>query len=103
MKTRCILQRLVWAIAVLLAASAAQQAAVAGEAIKLSSTFKRLKAPETGRAVVQLTWGKSSTYPLYFFIPTITRDNKYLVYHKAEDGEVQLYRLKPPDRRISRS
>ncbi len=59
----------------------------------LSPSYKRFKAPETGRTVVQLTDGKGWTYPLYFFIPTITSDNKYLIYHKAEDGQVQLHRL----------
>lgn len=93
MTTRSILRLFPWAIAAWFGAFLAIQPAAAAEAIKLSNTFKRLKAPETGRAVVQLTWGKSSTYPLYFFIPTITRDNKYLIYHKAEDGELQLHRL----------
>ncbi len=61
--------------------------------IELSNTYKRLKAPETGRLAVQLTDGEGFTYPLYFFIPSITRDGKYLIYHRAAHGEVQLYRL----------
>ncbi len=59
----------------------------------LSDSFRRLRAPETGRLAVQLTSGQGDTYPLYFFIPTITRDNKYLVYHRAAGGQVQLVRL----------
>ncbi|MFV1968788.1 MAG: TolB family protein, partial [Pirellulaceae bacterium] len=56
-------------------------------------TFERLKAPETGRHVIQLTSGDGFTYPLYFYVPSITHDGKYLVYHRAAHGEVQLFRL----------
>ncbi len=59
----------------------------------LSDTFRRLKAPETGRRAVQLTSGKAFCYPLYFYIPSITKDAKYLIHHRAEGGEVQLHRL----------
>ena len=52
--------------------------------IKISHHFQRLKAPETGRLVVQLTSGDAQCYPLYYFVPTITRDGRFLVYHKAE-------------------
>jgi len=62
-------------------------------AIKLSDKFKSLKAPGTGRRAVQLTSGKATCYPLYYFIPSMTRDLNYLVYHRAEAGEVQLHRL----------
>ncbi len=61
--------------------------------IPLATTFKRLQAPETGRLAVQLTGGEGFTYPLYFFIPSITREGKYLIYHRAARGEVQLHRL----------
>ncbi len=64
--------------------------------VRLSDTFRRSKAPETGRAVVQLTDGPGFTYPLYFYIPTITGDGKYLIYHRAAAGEVQLHRLDLP-------
>lgn len=59
----------------------------------VADSFKRLKAPETGRPAVQLTSGNAFCYPLYYFIPTITQDARYLVYHRAEDDEVQLFRL----------
>lgn len=59
----------------------------------LSRTFPRSKTPDTGRLVVQLTGGEGFTYPLYFFIPGITRDRKHLVYHRAANREVQLHRL----------
>jgi len=61
--------------------------------IKLSGKFKRLKAPGTNRPAVQLTSGKATCYPLYYFIPSLTRDLKYLVHHRAGSGEVQLHRL----------
>ncbi len=61
--------------------------------LTLAGSFPRLKAPQTGRLVVQLTQGDGFTYPLYFFIPTITKDGKYLIYHRAAYGQVQLCRL----------
>ncbi|MFW6007017.1 MAG: oligogalacturonate lyase family protein [Halanaerobiales bacterium] len=61
--------------------------------INLSDTFKKFKTAETEREVVQLTEGEAFCYPLYYFIPSITKDEKYLIYHRAEKGEVQLYRL----------
>lgn len=62
-------------------------------AMPISDTFKRLNAPGTGRAAVQLTTGKAFCYPLYYFIPSLTADGKYLIHHRAEAGQVQLYRL----------
>ena len=61
--------------------------------VKLSETFRRLSVPETGRQAIQLTEGKATCYPLYYFIPSMTYDGRYLVYHRAGDGEVQLYCL----------
>lgn len=61
--------------------------------LTLSPGFKRLKAPETGRPAVQLTSGAAQCYPLYYFSPTITKDGRYLVYHKAAAGQLQLHRL----------
>lgn len=61
--------------------------------MKLADSFRRLKAPETGRSVVQLTSGEGHAYPLYFYIPSITHDQRYLVFHRAASGQVQLHRL----------
>lgn len=61
--------------------------------IRLCPAFRELAAPGTGRRVVQLTEGTAFAYPLYFFIPSFTRDNRYLVYHRAEGGQLQLHRL----------
>ncbi len=61
--------------------------------IKLSQSFQRLAAPGTGRRAIQLTSGKGFCYPMYYFIPSLSKDDRYLVYHRAEGGEVQLHRL----------
>ena len=47
----------------------------------------------TGRAVRRYTDGRSNSYPLYYFTPSITADGRYLVFHSERSGEVQLYRL----------
>lgn len=64
----------------------------AGE-LPLSDRFKRIEAPGTGRLAVQLTTGEGFKYPLYYFIPGITRDLRHLIYHSTENGTIQLYRL----------
>jgi hypothetical protein len=56
-------------------------------------SFERKQAPETGRAVIQLTHGRGTCYPLYYFIPSMSSDGRYLVYHQVLAGEVQLYVL----------
>ena len=61
--------------------------------IALSERFPRRQAPETGRRVVQLTSGPAQCYPLYYYVPSITSDGRYLIYHRAADGQLQLYRL----------
>lgn len=62
-------------------------------AMTISNRFKRLKAPETRRLAVQLTAGNAQCYPLYYYVPSITADNRYLVYHKSAAGDLQLHRL----------
>jgi hypothetical protein len=59
----------------------------------ISPGFKRRKAPETGRLAVQLTWSDFQCYPLDYYVPSITADNRYLVYHKSASGQLQLHRL----------
>lgn len=61
--------------------------------ITLADTFKRVAAPGTGRKAVQLTTGKGHKYPLYYFIPSLTKDLRYLIYHSTESGTIQIYRL----------
>ena len=60
--------------------------------IELSGRFPR-RTLENGRKVVQLTQGDGFCYPLYYYIPSFSRDLKYLVYHRAEANQVQLHRL----------
>lgn len=67
--------------------------ASAAEQLILSGKFPRVKAPGTGRLAVQLTQGGEACYPLYYFIPSITSDGHYLVYHRYEKKTVQLWRL----------
>lgn len=57
------------------------------------SGFNRSFAPETGRSTIQLTHGDATCYPLYYFIPSLTDDGRYLVYHRAEKGQVQIHAL----------
>jgi len=59
----------------------------------ISALFPRLTDLLTQRRVIQLTSGPGFCYPLYYFIPSISRDGRYLVFHRAHAGEVQLYRL----------
>jgi Tol biopolymer transport system component len=57
------------------------------------SGFANDVAPETGRKTIQLTKGDATCYPLYYFIPTFSDDGRYLVYHRAEKGDVQIHAL----------
>ena len=58
-----------------------------------SSTAHTFTDPETGRTIRQLTSEPANSYPLYYFIPSITSDNQYLILHSERTGWVQLYRL----------
>lgn len=49
--------------------------------------------PGSGRTVTRLTDGSSNSYALYYFVPSVTPDGRYLVFHSERSGEVQLYRL----------
>jgi hypothetical protein len=59
----------------------------------ISARFKEFTDPVTHRRVIQLTSGPGFCYPLYYFIPSISREGRFLIYHRAHAGEVQLYRL----------
>lgn len=61
--------------------------------MQISSQFRQFADPVTQRCVIQLTQGPEFCYPLYYFIPSISQDNRYLIFHRAYNGEVQLYRL----------
>jgi len=60
---------------------------------RLSSCFRHLKAPETGRAAIQLTAGDAFCYPLYYFIPSFTPEEDRMVFHSERSGSVQLYSM----------
>jgi len=47
----------------------------------------------TGRRMRQFTSATANSYPLYYFVPSITADGKYMVFHSERTGWVQLYRL----------
>ena len=49
--------------------------------------------PDTGRKLTRLTDGRSNSYALYYFVPSVTPDGRFLVFHSERSGEVQLYRL----------
>ena len=43
--------------------------------------------------MTRLTDGRSNSYALYYFVPSVTPDGRFLVFHSERSGEVQLYRL----------
>lgn len=45
------------------------------------------------RPVTWHTRGRFNSYPLYYFVPSHTRNGRYLVHHCEEGGHVQLWRL----------
>ena len=61
--------------------------------MELYKGFKTETDPETGRKLIRLTEWNAFCYPLYYFIPSITDDERFLVYHKCDDKGVQLWVL----------
>lgn len=59
--------------------------------MELWGGFKKEIDAETGRELIRITDGNVFCYPMYFFIPSVTNDQKYIVYHRADDKEVQIY------------
>jgi hypothetical protein len=55
--------------------------------------WREERDPDTGRKVVRLTDGRSNSYALYYFVPSVTPDGRFLVFHSERGCEVQLYRL----------
>jgi Tol biopolymer transport system component len=49
--------------------------------------------PQTGRTLRQFTSAVANSYPLYYFIDTITADGRTLIFHSERTGWVQLYKL----------
>lgn len=53
--------------------------------------FKTEIDNETGRGLIRITYGDAFCYPMYYFIPSITDDCKYMVYHRMDEKELQIY------------
>lgn len=53
--------------------------------------FKTEIDGETGRKLIRITDGYAFCYPLYYFIPSITDDERYIVYHRMEQDNLQIY------------
>jgi hypothetical protein len=47
----------------------------------------------TGRTVRRYTSAAAHSYPLYYFVPSITADGRFLILHSERSGSVQLHRL----------
>ena len=60
---------------------------------RLPAEWRTTKDPEIGRTLRQLTVARANSYPLYYFIPSVTDDSRYLILHSERTGWVQLYRL----------
>jgi hypothetical protein len=63
------------------------------QTLQLSPTFREFLAPQSGRRIIQLTKGDAFNYPLYYYIPSFTRDGRYLIHHRADAQGVQIWRL----------
>ncbi len=59
----------------------------------LPPEWKTTTDPQTGRTLRQLTSAAANSYPLYYFIDTITPDGKTLIFHSERSGWVQLYKM----------
>lgn len=65
----------------------------AAAASSLPGEIRKFTDPETGREVKQFTSAQANSYPLYYFVPSITADQRYCIIHSERSGWVQLYRL----------
>ncbi|MDA0334070.1 MAG: hypothetical protein O2782_02780 [bacterium] len=46
-----------------------------------------------GRRLRQLTAARAHSYPLYYFIPSVSADGRWMVFHSERTGAVQLFRM----------
>ncbi len=58
-----------------------------------AAEWREERDPQTGRKVMRLTDGQSNSYALYYFVPSVTPDGRFLVFHSERSGKVQLCRL----------
>jgi hypothetical protein len=49
--------------------------------------------PQAQPSTSVLTAGPAAHYPLYYYVPSITHDGRWMVVHRELDGDVQLARL----------
>lgn len=60
---------------------------------RFPSELKTTTDAQTGRTLRQFTSAAANSYPLYYFIDTITPDGDTLIFHSERTGWVQLYKL----------
>lgn len=59
----------------------------------LPSELTEHRDVETGRRVRRFTAGPEHSYPLYYFVPSVTADGRFMVIHRVRNGRVNLWRL----------
>lgn len=59
----------------------------------LAPEWRTYADPQTGRRIRQYTAAPANSYPLYYYVPSITDDGGVLVFHSERTGWVQLYRM----------
>lgn len=60
---------------------------------RFPSELKTITDAQTGRTLRQFTSAAANSYPLYYFVDTITPDGGTLIFHSERTGWVQLYKL----------
>jgi len=61
--------------------------------MELWGGFKKEIDKETGRELTRITDGAAFCYPMYYFIPSITNDGRFMVYHRMDSKELQIYSI----------
>ena len=70
--------------------------------MELWNGFNTETDKETGRKLLRITDGNFHSYPMYYFIPSVTDDERYIVYHRMDEKEVQLYSTELATGKITR-
>lgn len=70
--------------------------------MELWQGYKTETDKETGRKLIRITDGDFHCYPMYYFIPSITDDERYIIYHRMDENEVQLYSTELATGKIAR-
>jgi hypothetical protein len=95
MQRRDFLQRSSLAALGVAAVHAFPTSAQAAVGRTFSSPRRELRDAQTGRKLVQLTAGDEFDMPMYYYIPTYSRDGRSIVFQRYDSrtGEVQLYKI----------